>query len=151
MKSISKDAYLTKFSGTLPRVEKVKKTKKRGEAEKVLQSKCEKYLDLKGIRYIRLPDSLYGMIFNPYNKVPPQVRREISDCIKGVPDLIILDKQGNYNKCLLIELKTETGKLSQGQKSFSKGLNVEVVRDLTTFKELVQCWNLMGIKRDTGV
>ncbi len=106
--------------------------------EKDLEKTCESYLKELGLRYIHIPDSLLAWIMgiNPITKkhnTPPWVRVVISRAFKGVPDLLIfLD-----DKCLLVELKTATGKLSQGQKTWSKGVKVHVVREFFDFKELV--------------
>jgi len=48
-----------------------------------------------------------------------------------MPDIIAWHKnQDGYNFCLFLELKTETGKLSQGQKNWKIGLNVNVTYSL---------------------
>lgn len=131
-------SWLKSYTGTFPPPgKKAKAKKRRGESEAGLQQKCEDYLNLKGIRYIRLPDSLYSAVFNPHHNVHPKVRREVSKCIKGVPDLVIMVPYGIHNMCLLCELKTEAGKLSQDQKSWHKGLNVEIIRNFDEFKNVV--------------
>ena len=100
-----------------------KKTKKPRVKESTIQDQLEHYLDLKGITYVRFPDSLYRYIFaNPM--IPIYVKKQCSDYMKGVPDLIILTPNKEYNDCLLLEVKAKDGKLSQGQKNWQKGLNV---------------------------
>jgi len=101
----------------------IKKTKKPRVKESTIQDQLEHYLDLKGITYVRFPDSLYRYIFaNPM--IPIYVKKQCSDYMKGVPDLIILTPNKSYNDCLLLEVKAKDGKLSQGQKNWQKGLNV---------------------------
>ena len=56
--------------------------------------------------------------------IPVYVKKQCSDYMKGVPDLIILTPNKCYNDCLLLEVKAKDGKLSQGQKNWQKGLNV---------------------------
>lgn len=98
-------------------------TKKPRVKESTIQEQLESYLDLKGIEYIRFPDSLYRYIFaNP--QIPIHVKKQCSEYMKGVPDLIILTKSKTYNDCLLLEAKAKDGKLSQGQKNYAKHLNV---------------------------
>ncbi len=101
-----------------------KKTAKPRVKESTIQSQLEHYLELKGIEYIRFPDSLYRYIFaNPATSA--KTRSQCSAYMKGVPDLIILVKHGKYNMCLLCEVKAKDGTLSQGQKNYAKRLNVE--------------------------
>ncbi len=98
--------------------------------EKDLQKTCEAYIKELDLRYIHIPDSMLAYLMN---KAPIWIRTIVSRRLKGVPDLLIfLD-----DKCLLVELKTATGKLSQGQKTWSKGVKVHVVREFFDFKELV--------------
>ena len=93
--------------------------------ESDIQGQLEKYLNLKGIRFVRFPDSLYRFIFaNP--KIPPHIKKQCSEFMKGVPDLIILTPSESYNQCLLLEVKRDDGKVTQGQKNWHKGLNVSV-------------------------
>lgn len=101
-----------------------KKTAKPRVKESSIQSQLEHYLDLKGIEYIRFPDSLYRYIF-ANQSIPIHVKKQCSDYMKGVPDLIILVKYGKYNMCLLHEVKAKDGRASQGQKNYAKRLNVE--------------------------
>lgn len=100
------------------------KTTKPRVKESSIQSQVESYLKAKGIEYIRFPDSLYRYIF-ANQSIPIHVKKQCSDYMKGIPDLIILTKSKAYNDCLLLEIKAKDGKLSQGQKNFAKHLNVE--------------------------
>jgi hypothetical protein len=104
--------------------------------ESTTQNQLEKYLALKGIKFIRFPDSLYRYIFaNPV--IPIHVKKQCSDFMKGIPDLIILTPNKAYNSCLLLEVKAEDGKLSQGQKNWHKGLNVYVGYGFDACREII--------------
>ena len=102
-----------------------------------IQEMVEKYCDLKGLRYHRMPDSLYRWIFSTQSKVPVHVKKQCSDYMKGVPDMIIMAPHGAYNQCLLLEIKADKGKLSQGQKNWHKGLNVCVAYGFESCKETI--------------
>lgn len=98
--------------------------------EKVLQSNCEEYLKRLGLRYIHIPDQLLHYL---RMKSPVQIAKLSSMAFKGVPDLLIFYR----DKCLLIELKSYSGRLSQGQIDWQKNVDVHLVRDFETFRKLV--------------
>jgi len=112
---------------------KTKKTapkKKRTHPEKVIQKQVEAYLKSYGIKFFHIPDYLL-MFIKTSPLVPQHLRNLVSEHFKGMPDIIAWHKnQDGYNFCLLLELKTETGKLSQGQKNWKIGLNVNVTYSL---------------------
>jgi len=67
-----------------------------------LQNLCEEYLKRSNIVYFHVPDIAY----------------KTKSVKAGIPDFLIFkDAWDHYPRCLLIELKTKTGKLSQGQKN----------------------------------
>ena len=100
--------------------------KKRTSPEKLIQKKVEAYLNILGVRFFHIPDYLL-MFIKATPGVPQYLKNLVSQHFKGLPDLIIWHKnKKGFNHCLLLELKTETGKLSQGQKNWHKGLNVAV-------------------------
>lgn len=107
---------------------KVKPTtkKKKTSPEKVIQKQVEAYLTILGVRFFHIPDYLL-MFIKVTPGVPQYLKNLVSQHFKGLPDLIIWHKnEKGFNHCLLLELKTETGKLSQGQINWHKGLNVAV-------------------------
>ncbi len=91
-----------------------------------------------GLKYFHIPDNL--LCFLKTNSAVPQgIRNLISEHFKGVPDLVIFHKnQDGYNFCLLLELKTENGKVSTGQKNWHAGLNVNVTYGLGEAKKVVE-------------
>jgi hypothetical protein len=91
--------------------------------EKEIQKKAEAYCDEWGLKWFHIPDGVLGFLAQRAN---PQVKRLISDNLRGCPDLLIFEKAQRYNYCLALEIKTKTGKLSQGQKNWHKGANVVV-------------------------
>lgn len=103
--------------------------------ESILQEQCEQYLELRGLTFIRLPDALYRAVFGN-SVIPPHIKRLISACIKGVPDLTILFPDGTY---LAIELKSRSGKQTPGQKQFSRNIrdHYHICRDFESFQKLI--------------
>lgn len=100
--------------------------KKKTSPEKIIQKQVEAYLTILGVRFFHIPDYLL-MFIKVTPGVPQYLKNLVSQHFKGLPDLIIWHKnEKGFNHCLLLELKTETGKLSQGQKNWHKGLNVSV-------------------------
>lgn len=112
-------------------------------SEHDLQVQCENYLKLIGLYFIRVPDAIYSSIFG--NRfVHPKTKKLISSFIKGVPDLMIFKKDGEYSKCLMVELKVGKNKLSQGQLNVARQVPVHVVRDFLTFTKKVNEFNGNG-------
>lgn len=108
--------------------------------ESDLQRQCEQYLELfQNIATIRIPDAVYRAIFA--SSLHPKIKRLISGYIKGLPDIILLKEKNGVTQALCVELKTETGKMSQGQKAFAKIVTVHVVRSFESFVELVDKFN----------
>lgn len=110
----------------------------KGLKEAQIQKQCESLLDTMRLAYIRIPDKLYSTIYSPYSKIPPQTKAFISTFIKGIPDITILLRDGRFICC---ELKTTTGKLSQGQKNFCKLVgedNYHIVRSVEGLQELLK-------------
>jgi hypothetical protein len=115
----------------------------KGLKECEIQKGCEDLLNNLQLQYIRIPDSLYSYIFSPASKMPVHLKKLISSFIKGVPDLVILLRDGRY---ICAELKTASGKLSQGQKTFQKAVgekNYHVVRSVEGLMELLQEYNVL--------
>ena len=84
--------------------------------ESVIEEQVESLLDNLGLQYIRVPDAIYSAVFGS-SAIKPYIKKLISSFIKGLPDITVLLKDGRY---ICIELKTSTGRLSQGQKTFAK-------------------------------
>jgi len=99
---------------------KARKPTKALTPEKMIQAEIECLCHLKGLRFIHIPDGVLGYLA----RANPQVRALISKYFCGIPDLLIFAPAEKYNYCLMLELKTEAGKLSQGQKNWHRGQNV---------------------------
>jgi len=95
--------------------------------EKDLQKLCEGYIKQFGVYYIHIPDDLLHYL---RFKAPAWIAKSSSLAFKGLPDLIILNK----NKVLCVELKTKNGKLSRGQSAFAKKVDVHLIRSFDDFR-----------------
>ena len=109
--------------------------------ESDLQSQCENYLIAQQVVFTRIPDAIYKSVFGYGGNIPPYIKKLISSMIKGVPDLALHKPLPGTPYCitLFVELKTEKGKLSQGQKHFRDKLNgnVTICRSFEQFEDLV--------------
>jgi hypothetical protein len=121
---------------TKKKTEPKKKTVKIGE--KVIQEKLEGRLRSYGLKFFHIPDLLLFFLKNN-PAVPQYIRNLVSEYFKGVPDLVVFHKnQEGYNYCLLLELKTEAGKVSTGQQRWHSGLNVIVTYGLKEAYQAVE-------------
>lgn len=92
--------------------------------EKDLQGMAENLANALGIRFFRLPDSLMGYLAHCNT---PWVRVFISRYLAGVPDLMLFKPlPDGRNEVRFIEIKTEAGKVSQGQSKWHSGLHVHI-------------------------
>jgi len=105
--------------------------------EKDLQEKCENYLEIRRIEYIRVPDELNAAIFSGRFKITQHVKNKISKYLGGVADLNILFGNGRY---ISVELKKRGGKMHQAQRKFEDGVtknNYYIIRSFDKFIKLV--------------
>ncbi len=119
----------------IPKPKKARKSPIGKTPEAVLQGQAEAYLDILGLFYIRLPDSLMRVVFSSPS-IPIWTKAEVSDCLKGLPDLTIL-KEGRY---LGIELKREGGKMSTAQREVQKAIGTIQIERFEDFKRVVDEW-----------
>ena len=104
--------------------------------EEDLQRQVEDLLEKKypDVRYIRFPDWVYVRLAR--DKDP--ILRAIAKILRGVPDLIVFKKGEKFNQALLLELKAKQGSLRQGQKNWTKNLNLHVKRDFESVEKLLE-------------
>jgi len=141
IQATKQDKWMEEFKGTLPR--KIKKSKLRlvGVPEQSIQNAVENYLQLKGLQYIHIPNAVYRMCA-PFYKIPIQTKKEISEALKGIPDLLIFKASldGNNNDCLLLELKRKNGKARQSQTNWHKGLNMNICDSVDDAIKTINEW-----------
>ncbi len=123
-----------------------KKKRVKGPKEEQIQGQVEAYLRLKGIQFLRIPDSVYRMC-SPMSSLPIWQKKEISQYLRGVPDLLIFKKEMLSdevpcvdNSCLMLELKRKGGKAGQAQKQWHRGLMVHVPESFEEAKTLIERW-----------
>jgi len=115
-----------------------------GQKEAEIQDYVEQYLNLKGIRFLRIPDAVYRACGLP--GLQPADRQAISEYLKGVPDLIIFKREfiNNTptvdNSALMIELKRK-GEVQRGsQRAWAKGLSVNTCDSFDDARILIDKW-----------
>ncbi len=113
-----------------------------GVKESAIQKQCEDYLLAIQMPFIRIPDAVYKAIFGSQG-IKIHVRMLISKFLKGLPDITMLHPSGRY---LCVELKTATGKQSQGQKTFQKKVkdNYVTCRSFDEFIEIANKFDNKG-------
>jgi hypothetical protein len=108
------------------------------ESESHLQSQCEEYLRLMRIDFIHIPASVYKLAATGTGG-----ERRAAHDLHGFPDLMIFKPhmaEAGQNDALFVELKNSKGKLSQGQKTLARHLNIVVIRSFDDFVKLVNEW-----------
>lgn len=101
-------------------------------SESELQALAEKYLCLRGVRFVHIPSKIQVFIWSGI--CPIWVGRLASKYLKGIPDLLIFgDSENEIRRCLVIELKSKNGTLTTEQKQW----NPKVCRTFDEFKSVV--------------
>jgi len=112
------------------RKKKAKYPKKAKAPENYLQAQVNSMLEWMNIKYIRIPD-LIGRLCSRYSPLKPWEKEILSDAFKGAPDnILMIPINDRYFLGLNIELKSEVGTLSKGQRDWKKEVPVTVCRDL---------------------
>lgn len=108
------------------------------DAEADIQGMAEQLCAIHGIPFLRLPDALLRTVFaNP--STPLHIKKICSEYLKGIPDLILFNK--NSQKYLGIEIKTERGRLSHAQKRWQRMIGTKVTHGWETTKQAIDEFN----------
>jgi len=110
--------------------------KKASVPESTIQRQVDAYLELLGVRAIRIPDSLYRAVY-AQRSVPVHVKANIAKYIAGLPDLLIPRLTDKGLIMLALELKSEKGKLSPKQVKWQKHLGTVVAHSFEEAKTLI--------------
>ena len=127
------------LKGTIPRTIKDKPSKGKKAAktpERALQSAVEHYLDLRGVYFIRIPDSVYNFLY-ARGSVPIHIKVLIARYLSGAPDITALITEGGVCRALPLELKSDVGKMSEKQLEVQGQIGTVLVRDFDTAKRLI--------------
>lgn len=119
-------AMMAKSPGFIAPPEKIRRPRasKVTIKEKDLQAMAENLCDAIGQRFFRIPDKLMGFLAH---YAPAWVRIFVARYLAGTPDLMLFKKHPEGDNIVrFIEIKTEVGKVSQGQSKWHSGLNVTV-------------------------
>jgi hypothetical protein len=111
--------------------------------ERDVQGECESWLNRNSICFIRVPDALLAFIYRQTHNGPPgftswlskilmPIRKIVASYLSGVPDLVVLFRNGRY---LCAELKNRRGKPTRSQKRFSSLVPIHIFRDRDSFVE----------------
>ena len=114
----------------------------------MIQRSAEDVLKKLNLRYIRIPDAVYNIIFSKNSLIPEWVKILIAASISGLPDLTVLLKDGRY---ICIELKTKTGKLRPKQKEFQNDVGVNNFYTCRSIDEVIDVFRSYGLIIEKGV
>jgi len=108
--------------------------------ESIIQALAESFLLRLGIPFLHLTTAIKRRVAGRFYTFPVEG-------MTGWPDLLIYLPKGRH---LMIELKTESGKLSNAQKNIhaqleSLGHQVLIIRSFEEFKKIIK--KEMGVKR----
>lgn len=155
-RKLPKDSWMKGLKGTISRKVNMSKLKPVGIAEENIQLAVEAYLQIKGLRYMHIPSSIYRICAPAVRIKLGRIdlswgtKNDIRDYLKGVPDLLIFcpdvykigDEQikrlGNHT--LMLELKKLNAKARQAQINWHKGLHVHVKDTVELAIKLIEQW-----------
>lgn len=116
-----------------PRKRRPRRPKLGKSPESALQQLAEEYLQVKGIRYIRIPDGIYEHM-TTCPRVRMDQRGALSQYMAGQPDLIILLDDGRY---ICLELKRKGGRLHLSQRQWQSGYIKKFYKVIDTIEDFV--------------
>ena len=108
------------------------------QSESAIQKSCVRWFDL------QYPQCIIFAIPNGGRRDKREAAKLKAEGVrKGVHDLFIVSPSGNESKGLFIEMKTQTGRLSNEQRAFGicvsmDGYNCAVARSLDEFIKIVK-------------
>lgn len=97
--------------------------------ESTIQSLTEMRLNLAGIYYLRIPDTLYRLLSWQDNRLRLWEKKALKDALAGLPDCNCAIPVGGYYLGLPIECKSDKGKLRARQKAYHNKIPVTVIRE----------------------
>lgn len=113
------------------------------QTESDLQNQIDEYLTyFPDIIKIRIPDNAWKSLMYYRQKYPEiaGIFMVLSAAFSGMPDLILLKKDGTYNTCLAIELKVKGRKLRQNQKKWANKIKVFKIESFEDFEKTFKQW-----------
>ena len=120
-----------------PKFVRMRGKKKAKRPEAVAQGQVNALGDVLGIPYLRLPESLFVSIFASPS-VPIHVKRHLKDAIAGWADnIFFLPVSDRFALACFIECKNDVGKLHGMQKTRSRELPYNIIREQADAQELL--------------
>ena len=151
MSEALKRANLAKENGLKKKRRDLSKyTKEEKEtSECILQGQAEELIKSLGLGLIRIPDNVLYTVANSRHM---KDKRQVTEYLKGVPDLCIFKRGANPTQTLFIELKKPQGKLSQGQEKWwdRQGVTPKVLRSFKEVEAEVMAFYKGRFKIDIG-
>lgn len=130
----------------IPTPTQPKKRQHRNE-EAVLQARCVAWLhnehpETRGLYFCVPNENTRSVYENKKQQLVSGSIRKAMGVVSGVSDTILLMPRGKYH-AMLIEFKTETGRVSESQKEWrdkveNEGYCYTIIRHFETFKEKVE-------------
>ena len=119
-------------------VTSVSEFKNMHNTEDALQRQCDEYLALfPDVRVIRIPDTLWRIV----NRLKDGfLQKTLGFCLGGMPDLVMIKKDGQYNSCFLVELKVKGRKQRQNQKKWVQAVNCLKIEFFEDFEREFLRW-----------
>ena len=136
-----KDGYLDGLPGTLPRKQTTKEIVRASVSEDHIQAAVERYLGLKHVFYIHIPNTLWCWIST---KAPPWIKKIAGAALAGLPDIIAFDGKGLGLRCLPLELKTEAGTMNPRQREIKNQIGTLTARSVDEAVEIIDTWLKIG-------
>ncbi len=130
----------------LPKYRKAKKSKpKASTPEAVIQRQVENYCALVHLECFHMPEILLATCFRPRAASGGELGalKDAADMVGGLPDCLIFDPK-RQGEVLVLELKTDIGKMSTAQKRWLRVLGTKVPRSFDAARAEIDAWR--GIK-----
>lgn len=118
-----------------------KRPRKATTPEAVTQDLTEQYLDALGLPWFHLPAYVLRAAFGwSAHRTGPELgaMKEAAGIVRGLPDLLIFHPDG---RCLPLELKSDTGKLTAAQRMWRTAIGTREARTFEAAKEIIDAWN----------
>jgi hypothetical protein len=132
----------------LPTTRRKPKAAKVTLKEKDIQARAENLCNALGIRFFRIPDALMRYLAYCSDQ---WVRVFISRYLSGTPDLMLFKPRAEGDNIVrFIEIKTEAGKLSQGQSKWHSGLKVHVCYGWEETEKVIREFQAEGPEASEG-
>ncbi len=131
------------FAGlALPKYRKpVKRKAKATTPEAVIQRQVENYCALVHLECFHIPEIMLSVFKWKADRTGGELGalRDASEAVGGFPDCLIFDPK-RHGEVLVLELKTDIGKMSKNQKRWLRVLGTRVPRSFEAARAEIDAW-----------